>query len=65
MTMKPCKKCKIKPEFQYGDIGQIRLVCLRCRKQTHVYEAFAPQNIGAAIDAAVAEWDEMNTDKEE
>ena len=58
--MKPCKRCKTQPEFQYGDIGQIRLVCPGCKAKTHVYEAFAPQNIGAAIDAVVAEWDEMN-----
>lgn len=63
--MRECKKCKTKPEFQYGDIGQIRLVCPRCRKRTNVYEAFAPQNIGAAIDAVVAEWDEMNACEEE
>lgn len=62
--MKLCKKCKIKPEFEHGDIGIIRLRCPRCKAKTHYYEAFAPVNIGATIDAVVDEWDEMNKEEE-
>ena len=58
--MKLCKKCKRKPEFEYVAIRIIGLRCPKCGARTHFYEAFAPQNIGAAIDAVVAEWDEMN-----
>ena len=61
--MKLCKRCKRQPEFEHYSISIIRLRCPRCGAATHYYEAFAPQNIGAAIDAVVAEWNAMNIKK--
>ena len=62
---KPCKRCGEIPEIVFMSCGQYRLKCRSCKKKTKIYEAFMPDNINAAIEAAVAEWNEMNTEKEE
>ena len=59
-AMKLCKKCGRVPEIQRANRGMYRVSCYKCRVATKIYEAFAPDNSMAAIEAAIAEWNEMN-----
>ena len=59
-AVKICKKCGCAPDIQRAEGGMYRIVCHKCRVGTKIYEAFMPDNSMAAIEAAIAEWNEMN-----
>ena len=63
-AVKLCKKCGYPPDIQRANGGMYRISCHKCRVATKIYEAFAPANSMAAIEMAIAEWNEMNTEKE-